>query len=56
MSAFVTSRKQTLDKSPVIIIFLDEINVEANSDLEMSKERNRFKEHLWQFFELERSI
>ena len=56
VSSFLTCWKRTLDESPVTIKLLDEIIVEAKSDLEMSKERSRFKEHLQQSFELERSI
>ena len=54
MSLFVKYWKQTLDKSPVTTKLLREIIVEKKSDLEMSKERSRFKEHLRQSFEQER--
>ena len=56
MSTFVRCWKRTLNESPVAIKLSDEIIVEVTSDLEMSKERSRFKEHLRQSFELERSI
>ena len=56
MSTFVTCWKRTLDESPVAIKLLDEIIVEAKSDLEMSEEQSRFKEHLRQSFELEMSM
>ena len=52
MSSFVTCLKRTLCESPVTVKLSDEIIVEATSDLEMSKERSRFREHLRQSFEL----
>ena len=54
MSPFVTCSKQTLDESPVSIKLSGEVIVEAKSDLEMSKELSRFREHLRQSFELYR--
>ena len=45
-----------LNESPVVIKLSHEMIVEAKSDLEMSKERSRFGEHLRQPFELGRSI
>ena len=44
-----------LDEFPVTIKLSDEIIVKADSDLEISKESSRFKEHLQQSFELDRS-
>ena len=56
MSSFVACWKRTLHQSLVTVRLLYEIILEAKSDLEMSEERRRFREHPRQSFELGRSI
>ena len=55
--SFVACWKQTLYESLITITLLYEIIIKAKSDLEiMSEAQGRFKEHLCQPFEIERSI